>query len=128
MNTESGSPTRAFFTLRLRLGALPGYTRRHSAVPPDMLRALRDAGWENYSIFIDGDRNLVHGYFESADTNGALAAISDNPVNQRWQAESAALFDGPIRWLPEVFNLDSQLASSRRDDDKLPHDFSDGSA
>ena len=102
---------RAFFTLRLRSGALPDYLHRHSPVPPDMLRALRDAGWRHYSIFVDRDLNLVHGYFESADTDVALATVSLNAVNQKWQAESEIMFDGPIRWLPEVFNLDDQLAS-----------------
>ncbi|MDR3107292.1 MAG: L-rhamnose mutarotase, partial [Bifidobacteriaceae bacterium] len=40
------------------------YKRSHAAVWPDMLVALRQAGWDNYSIFMDAN-GLVIGYFET---------------------------------------------------------------
>jgi len=58
--------TRYCFTLHVRPDLLAEYRERHAAVWPDMLRALRDAGWRNYSIFARPDGLLI-GYVEAAD-------------------------------------------------------------
>ncbi len=91
------------------------YRERHGAVWPEMLRALRDAGWRNYSLHL-GDDGLLVGYFEADDATAAQAAMDATAVNARWQAEMAELFeadgapDAGFRYLPEVFNLDDQLS------------------
>ena len=94
------------------------YKRRHAAVWPEMLRALKDAGWNNYSLFLGADGLLV-GYVECHDFDAARARMALTEVNARWQAEMAALFensgqapDEGFQVLEEVFNLDSQLASA----------------
>jgi L-rhamnose mutarotase len=94
------------------------YRRRHAAVWPDMLRALKDAGWTNYSLFLDGDGLLV-GYLECDDFDAVRARMALTEVNSRWQAEMSSLFDNPdqapdegFRVLEEVFNLDDQLAAA----------------
>lgn len=90
------------------------YRERHAAVWPEMLRALRDAGWRNYSLFLAEDGLLV-GYFEADDARAAQARMAATAVNARWQREMAALFgtegnpDESFAYLPEVFNLDDQL-------------------
>jgi L-rhamnose mutarotase len=97
---------------------LAEYRRRHAAVWPEMLAALKDAGWNNYSLFLDDDGLLV-GYLECDDFDAVRARMALTDVNSRWQAEMAALFrasDGPpdegFRVLDEVFNLDEQLAAA----------------
>jgi L-rhamnose mutarotase len=105
---------RVCFTLQVDPRHLDEYRRRHAAVWPDMLTALRDAGWRDYSIFVRDD-GLVVGYFLAEDLDAAQAAMAATDVNRRWQAEMAPFFVGHadgltgIQVLQEVFNLDAQL-------------------
>src|SRR6478609_7390862 len=89
-----------------------------SSVQPEMLAALKDAGWNNYSLFVDADGLLI-GYLECDDFDAVRARMALTDVNARWQAEMATLFedsgqapDEGFQVLEEVFNLDSQLAAS----------------
>ncbi|MEO5315364.1 L-rhamnose mutarotase [Pseudarthrobacter sp. CC12] len=93
------------------------YRRRHAAVWPEMLHALKEAGWHNYSLFL-GEDGLLVGYVECDDFDAARARMALTDVNARWQAEMATLFedsgqapDEAFQVLAEVFNLDSQLAA-----------------
>jgi L-rhamnose mutarotase len=108
---------RICFTLQVKPDRLAEYRRRHAAVWPDMLAALRDAGWHDYSLFLRDDGLLV-GYFLTEDLDRALAAMESTEVNARWQAEMAPFFvdlpdgarpDTGFVVLDEVFNLDYQL-------------------
>ena len=101
---------RICFTLQVRPDRLDEYRRRHAAVWPDMLDALRAAGWHDYSLFLRDDGLLV-GYFLTEDLQAALAKMEATEVNARWQAEMAPFFEGgdqPDRMmhpLEEVFHL-----------------------
>jgi L-rhamnose mutarotase len=103
---------RVCFLLRVRPERLEEYKERHRAVWPEMLDALRAAGWRNYSLFLDADGLLV-GYLETDDFGRALAAMEATDVNARWQAEMAEFFalpsgerpDTGLRRLEEVFHL-----------------------
>jgi L-rhamnose mutarotase len=105
------------FLLQVRPDRLDEYRRRHAAVWPDMLRALRDTGWRNYSLFARPDGLLV-GYVEADDLAAAQQAMARTPVNARWQQEMGRYFvglggrrpDESLLLLDEVFNLDDQLA------------------
>src|SRR5690349_14477788 len=105
---------RVCFTLQVKPQRLDEYRHRHAAVWPDMLHALRDAGWHDYSIFLRED-GLVVGYFHTDDLAAAQAAMAATDVNRRWQADMAPFFEGGadgltgIHVLDEVFNLDAQL-------------------
>jgi L-rhamnose mutarotase len=97
---------------------LEEYRRRHAAVWPEMLAALKDAGWNNYSLFLDDDGLLI-GYLECDDFDAVRARMALTDVNVRWQAEMATLFrdsdvppDEGFRVLDEVFNLEGQLAAA----------------
>ena len=111
---------RVCFTLQVRPEMLDEYRRRHAAVWPEMLEALRDAGWRDYSLFLRSDGLLV-GYFLTEDLDAARAAMSATDVNARWQAEMAPFFvdlpggrpDTRMQVLEEVFNLDDQLGGLR---------------
>ncbi|THV26168.1 L-rhamnose mutarotase [Glycomyces paridis] len=107
---------RVCFTLRVRPERMAEYRERHAAVWPDMLRALADTGWTNYSLFLADDGLLV-GYLETEDFAAAQAGMAATEVNARWQADMAPFFEGGAKAddnfnvLPEVFNLATQLAS-----------------
>jgi len=109
--------TRYCFTLHVRPERLAEYRQRHAAGWPDMLHALRDAGWRNYSIFARADGLLI-GYVEAEDLAAAQQAMAATEVNARWQAEMSQYFTGldgrppdeGFLLLEEIFNLDDQLA------------------
>ncbi|NOZ30090.1 MAG: L-rhamnose mutarotase [Chloroflexi bacterium] len=104
---------RVAFVLKVRADRIEEYKERHKHVWPEMLQALREAGWRNYSLFMRED-GLLFGYLETEDFDRALAAMAEQDVNARWQAEMAPFFErlegqrpdeGLIR-LEEVFHLD----------------------
>jgi L-rhamnose mutarotase len=105
------------FLLQVQPDLLPEYRQRHAAVWPQMLRALRAAGWRNYSIFTRPDGLLV-GYVEADDLAAAQQAMAATEVNAAWQAEMSRYFTGldgkgpdeGLQLLEEIFNLDEQLA------------------
>ena len=104
---------RVCFTLQVKPERLDEYRRRHAHVWPDLLAALRDTGWSDYSLFLREDGLLV-GYLLTDDFDQALAAMDTTEVNARWQAEMADFFvdgrpDRHMHVLTEVFNLDDQL-------------------
>ena len=109
--------TRYCFLLQVRPELLGEYRERHAAVWPDMLAALRDSGWHNYSIFARPDGLLV-GYVEAEDLDAAQAAMASTDVNARWQAEMSRYFvgldgraaDEQFVLLDEVFHLEDQLS------------------
>jgi L-rhamnose mutarotase len=98
---------RVCFELRVRADRLDEYRERHRAVWPEMLAALSAAGWQNYSLFLAVDGQLI-GYLETKDFEAAKRAMEETDVNARWQAEMAALFERELEFkrLEEVFHLD----------------------
>jgi L-rhamnose mutarotase len=85
---------RICFVLQVKKGRLAEYKERHKAVWPEMLEALRDAGWHNYSLFLRDDGLLV-GYVETPDFQKARAAMAGTEVNGRWQREMREFFEDP---------------------------------
>ncbi|WP_100444402.1 L-rhamnose mutarotase [Glycomyces xiaoerkulensis] len=114
---------RVCFTLRVRPDRLAEYRERHAAVWPDMLRALSETGWGNYSLFLSDDGLLI-GYLETEDFDAARAAMAERDVNARWQAEMAPFFEGTdgasadesFNVIPEVFHLEDQLAAAEAEE------------
>jgi L-rhamnose mutarotase len=104
---------RVCFTLQVRPDRLDEYRAAHQQVWPEMLEALRDAGWQNYSLFLRDDGLLI-GYVECDDFQAALDAMAATEVNDRWQAAMSHYFadtggeraDERMAPIPEVFHLD----------------------
>jgi L-rhamnose mutarotase len=77
-----------------------------------MLNALRETGWNNYSLFLRDDGMLV-GYLETEDFERARAGMASREVNDRWQSEMKDFFvqpqgltaDRAMQPLEEVFHL-----------------------
>jgi L-rhamnose mutarotase len=105
-----GEPiTRRAFVHHVRPDRIDDYVAAHANVWPELLRALRDAGIRNYSIYRDGHR--VFGYFEADDLDATAAFLSTHPVNVRWQHAMAGLLEQPVPHggvprLEEIFRLD----------------------
>ena len=117
-STSGGSVPRVCFTLQVRRDRLAEYRRRHAAVWPGMLRALRDAGWDDYQLFLREDGLLV-GTLVTDDLAAAQAAMDATEVSARWEAEMAPFFEPPDgrdgrgkQELDLVFDLDAQLTAA----------------
>jgi L-rhamnose mutarotase len=103
---------RICFVLQVKPDRLDEYKRRHGAVWPTMLSALRETGWNNYSLFLRDDGLLV-GYLETEDFERARAGMASREVNDRWQREMEDFFvqpqgltpDRAMEPLEEVFHL-----------------------
>ena len=102
------------FLLRVRPERIDEYRRRHAQVWPEMLDALRRAGWRNYSLFLHDDGLLV-GYVETeGELADAVRAMENEPINAKWQAEMAPFFqkldgqrpDQALVALEQVFHVD----------------------
>ena len=104
---------RVAWSARLRPDKIDEYVKEHAAVWPDMLQALRDTGWQNYSLFLREDGLLI-GYLETPDFEAAKAGMQNKEVNKRWQDDMAPFFesldgghaDEAMMNLEEVFHLD----------------------
>ena len=98
--------------LQVRPERLDEYKARHQAVWPEMLSALRETGWTNYSLFLRPDGLLV-GYVETEDFERSRREMGKREVNERWQREMAPFFVNPpgvtpdtaMTPLEEVFHL-----------------------
>ena len=107
---------RVCFQLQVRPERIEEYKARHATVWPEMLRALADSGWHNYSLFLRDDGLLI-GYVETPSLEAAQAAMAATEVNARWQAEMGEFFvdlgdarpDTGFVQLEEVFHLEDQL-------------------
>lgn len=103
---------RICFVLQVKPERLEEYKERHRAVWPEMLSALRETGWQNYSLFLRPDGMLV-GYLETEDFERARAGMAKREVNDRWQREMKDFFvqpkgltpDKAMEPLEEVFHL-----------------------
>jgi len=112
--------TRVCFQLQVRPERLEEYLERHASVWPKMLKEIEASGRANYSLFVRADGMLI-GYYETASVKNSQAYLDQSAVAAEWEAEMAEFFvaldgrpDQSALVLPEVFNLEDQLASAAR--------------
>jgi L-rhamnose mutarotase len=77
--------------LNVRPERLEEYKARHREVWPEMIRALQESGWRNYSLFLRPDGLLI-GYLETEDFAQALAQMQKLEINTLWQREMSPFF------------------------------------
>ncbi|RKR03354.1 L-rhamnose mutarotase [Kushneria sinocarnis] len=82
-------PTRAF-RMTLYPGCAEEYRRRHDAIWPELVAALRDAGVEDYRIFLDEESLALFAVMTHRDEH-ALERLPELPVMQRWWSMMADL-------------------------------------
>lgn len=106
--------TRVGFVLKVKKHLIEEYKEHHRNVWPEMLEALRESGWHNYSLFMD-EGGILFGYFETPQSlEAAQAAMELKEVNTHWQERMAPYFESPdvsrpdrmLVRLEEVFHLD----------------------
>lgn len=102
------------FLLKVRQDKIEEYKAYHQHVWPEMRDALRRTGWHNYSLFMRED-GLLFGYFETPESlEAAVAGMTQEEVNARWQKAMSPYFeelggqrpDEGMFQLEEVFHLD----------------------
>jgi len=100
------------FQFKVRRDRLAEYKEYHKNVWPEMLAALRETGWHNYTLFMRED-GLIFGYFETDEDLGtAQAKMATMEVNTRWQEFMSSFMDANARpdetfiELEEYFHLD----------------------
>jgi len=101
---------RIAFTMKLHTGYEAEYKRRHDAIWPELQTLLKEAGVEDYSIFLDEATNILFGYLRLADAS-ALNTLPHTEIMQRWWAYMKDIMDtnednSPVSIpLKEVFYL-----------------------
>jgi len=103
---------RVGFQFKVRKDRLAEYKEHHKNVWPEMLEALRETGWHNYTLFMRPDGSIF-GYFETdTDLPTVQAKMSAKDVNTRWQEFMSGFVDANARpdetflELEEYFHLD----------------------
>lgn len=100
------------FQFKVSPDHLAEYREHHKNVWPEMLDALRETGWHNYTLFMRDD-GLIFGYFETEENLAiAQAKMSAKEINTRWQEFMSPFIDSNARpdetfvELHEYFHLD----------------------
>jgi len=108
----SGANTkkRVCFTMQLKRARIDDYLKAHDEVWPEMLEALTETGWTNYSLFIRREDGFIVAYLETDDFEHANSEMSRQEINTRWQSTMAEYFeegrpDGKLDVLEEYFHL-----------------------
>ena len=103
---------RVGFQFKVRQDRLDDYREQHQSVWPEMLEALQESGWHNYSLFLRA-AGLIFGYFETEESLAAAQAkMATREVNTRWQEFMSPFIDANARpdetfvELEEYFHLD----------------------
>lgn len=101
---------RKAFVMRVHATAHEEYRRRHDAIWPELVSALRDHGVISYSIFLDAARSVLFAYVE-LDSLERWNALATTEVCQRWWRFMRDVMDthadrSPVSEdLPEMFHL-----------------------
>ena len=102
---------RLCYTFELAPGMEDEYEFRHKNVWPELLAALEDAGFSNYSLFRRGTEVIA--YVEcTPSVDEALAKLGRTEVNRRWNEYIRPIMtravdaDGRFFTVPEIWHLD----------------------
>jgi L-rhamnose mutarotase len=80
------------FRMRLKPGYLDEYRRRHDAIWPDLVTALKAAGIRDYSIHHDPESDALFATLWREDDHG-MDALPEADVMQRWWRSMAPLME-----------------------------------
>ncbi|CBV44095.1 L-rhamnose mutarotase [Halomonas elongata] len=93
----------------LRMTLHPGqeaeYRRRHAAIWPELVTALREAGIEEYRIFLDPESRHLFAIMTLADDH-RVDDLPSLPVMQRWWHAMADIMDTEPDASPQSVALD----------------------
>ena len=99
------------FKMKLFAGKQAEYKKRHDEIWPELVDAIKDAGFENYSLFRRG--TTITAYVEChPDVATAFGKLAPTEVNARWSKwfedviVSLTDADGNLFRAEEVWHLD----------------------
>ncbi|HEV7274701.1 MAG TPA: L-rhamnose mutarotase [Devosiaceae bacterium] len=84
------------FVLRIRPGMADEYRRRHAAIWPELVAALRETGVVHYDIYLDATGHRAFGHM--LRTASRDAAQPEHPEVLRWRA-----------YMADVLEMDGEL-------------------
>jgi len=101
------------FTFRIKPELKAEYKKAHDEIWPKMIKAIKDVGISNYSIFFRKDGTLF-AYLETDNYEKAMVELVKKDVNTRWQKymdkyfikEDKSILGPETEMLEEVFHLD----------------------
>ena len=76
---------RVAFKMKLFVGQLEEYKRRHDEIWPELVSLLKETGINDYSIFLDEETNILFGMLH-IDNPALLDTLPVNPIMQKWWA------------------------------------------
>jgi L-rhamnose mutarotase len=102
---------RLCYVFELAPGQEDEYLRRHERVWPEVIDAIKEAGFSNYSLFRRGRE--VYAYAECEPTvDAAMAKLEAMDVNRRWSEYIRAVMtrsvdeEGRLFTAEEIWHLD----------------------
>jgi L-rhamnose mutarotase len=102
---------RVCFSFEIHPGTEAEYKKRHDEIWPELVKAIKDAGQSNYSLFRRG--TTIIGYVEcEPNAVTAFAKVGATDANARWQEwfkdviVSLTGDDGELVRYDEVWHLD----------------------
>ena len=107
----AGPFERGLFALVVHPGRIAEYDARHAHPWPDMMKALHESGFHNYSGFRRGSQVVYYGEFHP-DLATAARTIGATDVNQRWNVSFEGIIttitdeSGDLITAREVFHQD----------------------
>ena len=102
---------RLCFTFELHEGAESEYKRRHDEIWPELVSAIKTAGFSNYSLFRRGTQVIAYAEIEP-DLNTAMSTLGESEHNARWAEWFKELIvnltdaQGNLMTFTEVWHLD----------------------
>jgi L-rhamnose mutarotase len=99
------------FKMKLKPGFEAEYRRRHDAIWPELKQLLKDAGIEDYSIFLDADTHTLFAVQKIKDETGSQD-LGQNEIVKKWWTFMADIMEtnpdnSPVSVpLREVFYLE----------------------
>lgn len=101
---------RVAFKMKLFKGQEAEYKKRHDEIWPELVQLLKQAGIEDYSIFLDEPTGYLFGVLKITNTAN-LNALPQQPVMKKWWAYMQDIMESnadnsPVSVpLPEVFYM-----------------------
>jgi L-rhamnose mutarotase len=71
------------FKMKLKSGNVEEYKKRHDAIWPELVAALRKAGISDYSIYYDPETQILLAFQKLTDDNTS-GTLPQNPVVRKW--------------------------------------------
>ena len=100
--------------IKIKPGCEDEYISCHKNPWPEMLEAIRDAGFHNEIIWFYENQSII--YLECADHDAANARLRATEICKKWDIAMAPFFsDQPV--MPEkIFDLNQQIHGELRPD------------